>query len=197
VLIIGLTGGIASGKTSVAEWFRARGVTVADADKIVHRLYEQDRIIDQVEKEFGSGYIAGGKIDRIQLGKLVFSDPAAKHKLEKIIHPYVWDEITGYMKKAREKGERVLILDIPLLYETGWDKHTDEVWVVYAPQEVQAKRLAQRNKIAEEEALKRIASQMPMQDKLARADRVINNAGAWADTEAQLFELWEEIQKKM
>lgn len=197
MLIIGLTGGIASGKTSVAEWFRARGVTVADADKIVHRLYEQGRIIDLVEKEFGSGYIAGGKIDRIQLGKLVFSDPAAKHKLEKIIHPYVWDEITGYLKKARENGERVIILDIPLLYETGWDKHTDEVWVVYAPQEVQAKRLAQRNKIAEEEALKRIASQMPMQDKLARADRVINNAGAWADTEAQLSELWEEIKKKM
>lgn len=195
MLIIGLTGGIASGKSSVAEWFRARGVTVADADQIVHKLYEQDRIINLIEKEFGSGYRAGGRINRRELGKLVFSDPAAKDKLESIFHPYVWEEMTGYLNKARENGERLIIFDIPLLYEAGWDKHTDEVWVVYAPQEVLAKRLAQRDNMAEEEALKRILSQLSMQDKLARADRVINNSGSWAETEAQLSELWEELKK--
>ena len=127
MLKIGLTGGIASGKTSVASWFGARGVRIFDADSTVHRLYEHEDIVTLIGKVFGDLYTLDGQVDRTQLGRLAFNNEEAKDKLEKIIHPYVRDEMNNSVEKAAEAGEQVIILDLPLLFETGWTSYVDEI----------------------------------------------------------------------
>ena len=193
MLKIGLTGGIASGKTSVASWFEARGVRIFDADSTVHRLYEHEDIVTLIGKEFGDLYTLDGQVDRTQLGRLAFNNEEAKDKLEKIIHPYVRDEMNNSVEKAAEAGEQVIILDLPLLFETGWTSYVDEIWVVYVSPEIQILRLMDRNNFTREEALLRISSQLSLEYKAENSDRVINNSGDWTQTELELLKIWGEI----
>ena len=193
MLKIGLTGGIASGKSSVARWFAERGITVFDADKAVHLLYTNQTVIDLIAEEFGSGYLDGGVIDRVRLGRLVFGDRKAKEKLEKILHSYVLEEMMISIERAEKEGKKVIILDIPLLFEAGWTNYVDEIWTVYISLDIQVERLMKRNNFSREEALQRISSQLSLDDKAERSDKVIDNSGAWTKTESQLLKLWQEL----
>jgi dephospho-CoA kinase len=188
--IIGLTGGIASGKTSVANWFREKGVPVIDADEIAHELMEEQAVRTEISTEFGHHYLENGKINRRRLGDLVFRDPGAKKKLEAIIHPLVFARMAEKSSALKEKGHRFIIHDVPLLLEVGLDKSMDEVWVVYLTPELQRERLMIRNGFTREEAEIRIASQMPLTEKARKADLVIDNSGTWAETEKFLENIY-------
>ncbi|KUO66294.1 MAG: dephospho-CoA kinase [Gracilibacter sp. BRH_c7a] len=195
MLKIGLTGGIASGKTSVANWFADRGIRVFDADKAVHDLYSQEGIISSIAKVFGAEYIQEGFVNRSHLGRLVFSNKEARTKLEEIIHPYVREEMRKSIKTAEREGEKTIILDLPLLFETDWTSYIDEIWTVYVPLEIQIQRLTQRNGFSREEATQRISSQLSLEYKADKADRVIDNSGDWPHTELELVKIWEEINQ--
>ncbi len=191
---VGLTGGIASGKTSVANWFAAKGIPVINADETAHQLMEQSSVVSAVGQELGSEYIENGKINRTLLGNRVFSDPMAKKRLEKIIHPLVAKVMKKKSTILEKEGYKVIILDVPLLFEVGWDKSIDEVWVVFVSPDIQKKRLMSRNGFNEKEAEKRIGSQMPLEEKIKRAHRIINNSGTWEETEKYLQTIWLEIK---
>lgn len=190
---VGLTGGIASGKSSVARWFAERGITVFDADKTVHNLYTKEDVIDAITDAFGKDYLQKRSIDRLRLGRLVFKDKKAKEKLEKILHPYVLQEMKRGIEDAQKQGKKVIILDVPLLFETGWIHYVDKIWTVYTPLEIQIERLMTRNNFTREEAIERISSQLPMDYKVQRSDKIIDNSGDWNQTESQLMELWQEL----
>jgi len=193
---IGLTGGIASGKSSVANWFREKGLTVIDADQIAHTLMADMAVISAVEQEFGAEYIENGRINRSLLGNKVFQDKEMKKRLEKLLHPLIYQEMQRQAAEAEIKKEKSVILDIPLLFETGWDKRVDQIWVVYVPKNIQLARLMARNKLTREEAELRIASQMLLEAKAQKADRIIDNSGSWQETEVQLEAIWIELSKK-
>lgn len=186
MLKIGLTGGIASGKSSVARWLRDRGLPVFDADQATHELYAEAEGVAVIEREFGRSYIDNGIVNRILLGKKVFSDPDAKAKLERVIHPLVAGKMFEQFNRAVVNHEKLMIFDIPLLYEAGWEKYFDEVWLVYVPRSVQIQRLVTRDRIPREQAELRVSLQMLPEDKLKRADRVIDNSGNWQETQRRL-----------
>lgn len=195
MLKIGLTGGIASGKTSVASWFADKGIRVFDADMAVHSLYSQEKIISAIRNVFGAEYIQEGLVNRSELGVFVFKNKEAMAKLEQIIHPYVREEMAKSIADAEREGEKIIILDLPLLFETSWTSYVDEIWTVYVPPEVQIQRLTQRNNFTREEAVQRISSQLSLEDKVANSDRVIDNSGSWTETELELTEIWNRITK--
>ncbi len=197
MLKIGLTGGIASGKTSVANWFAGQGVRVFDADKAVHTLYSHGDIISKITNAFGSEYIQEGLVNRSQLAKLVFSNQEARAKLERIIHPYVREEMAKSIENAEREGEKIIILDLPLLFETDWTSYVDEIWTVYIPLETQIQRLTQRNNFTREEASQRISAQLSLDYKADNSDRVINNSSSWTETESELIKIYSEITKSL
>lgn len=192
---IGLTGGIASGKTSIAKWFKDQGLPVFDADQAVHQIMSESTMIEAIGIEFGQEYIKEGQINRIQLGNAVFQDSKLKNRLENLLHPRVGQEMEKIINQAESQGEKIILLDIPLLFEVGWDKSVDEVWVVYVPPLIQIERLIIRNGWTPEEAQRRISSQMSLEEKAKRADRVIDNGGTWEQTEKKLVRIWEEIMR--
>ncbi len=189
--VIGLTGGIASGKSTVACWLRERGVAVVDADALVHRLYRPGQSLHQALTEaFGQGVLTeDGYIDRVALGRWAFSDPAVRRRLEELTHPAVWEEMNGEIQELKGQGHDCVVLEIPLLYETGWQDRVDEVWVVFCTAEQQRQRLQAERGLSREEARQRLEAQMPLEEKAARADIVVDNSGTLEETEAQLENL--------
>jgi len=190
---IGLTGGIASGKTSIAKWFENKGIPVFDADAAVHRMMDESAMISAIGNEFGQAYIQQGRINRTLLGSKVFQDQDVRIRLENLLHPLVLQEMEKQRDVAKSNKHKLMLLDIPLLFEVGWDKLMDQVWVVYVPYSVQIERLIRRNGWTQEEAELRIASQMPLDKKAKKADRVIDNGGTWYETEKQLARIWKEV----
>jgi len=165
-LVIGLTGGIATGKSTVSNMFKEKGINVIDADIIsreVLNIYPD--IINKIKDEFGNEYISGGEIDRKKLGRLVFSDKKEREKLEKIIIPYIKREILKRVDDRKAFGDRIIIVDAPTLYENNLDKCMDKVILVYLDEKLQLKRLMERDKLLEIEAKDRIASQLPLDEK--------------------------------
>lgn len=185
---IGLTGGIASGKSTVARWLRERGVAVVDADAVVHRLYRPGQVLNQALQEaFGSCILTReGYIDRAVLGQWAFSDPALRRRLEEITHPVVWAEMNREIQDLQNQGHGCVVLDIPLLYEAGWQDRVDEVWVVFCTADQQRLRLQAGRGLSREEARQRLAAQMPLEEKAARADVVIDNSGTVEETKVRL-----------
>lgn len=194
---IGLTGGIASGKTSVAKWFRDKGITVVDSDRIVHEQYTKPNLIARIKQTFGQEYFENGVPNRTLLADTVFKFPEAKMKLEEILHPLVREEINRQCLKLERQQEKVIILDIPLLFEVGWESSVDEIWVVYVPPATQIERLMLRNGLTEKEAGLRISSQMSLDEKIKKAKIVIDNSGDWGDTEKKLLKIWEELEQRL
>jgi len=194
MLKIGLTGGIASGKSTVAKWFRERGVRVFDSDLSVHKQYRNPDVLLKIKEALGTKYFDDkGEINRALLANDVFANNVLRKKLEEIIHPLVLAEINSQCREALEKREKILILDIPLLFEVGWEKCVDQVWVVYVPPEIQVKRLMLRNGLSEAQAKLRIFSQISIEEKARRANIVINNSGTWSDTEKQLVKICKDL----
>jgi dephospho-CoA kinase len=186
--LIGLTGGIASGKSLVSRQLQELGVTVIDADQIARDVVQPGQPgWEKIVREFGRSFIdRAGCLDRKALGRLVFNNPQALENLNRITHPLILDEIERLLQICRSGPERVVALDAPLLFETGLDGFVDEVWVVLVDHQTQVKRLMERDRLTEQEAGQRIRLQIPLEEKASRADRVIDNRGLPEETERQV-----------
>lgn len=195
MLTIGLTGGIGSGKSTVAQWFKKQGVPVMDADKTVHRLLQSDpSTISKLIYEFGSEILGeNGQINRSELGKRVFCDEDARKRLERIVHPRVVECMNDERAALSCTGEKVCVWDVPLLFEAGLEQLVDEVWVVWVPFDLQILRILARDKLSRSEVEARIAAQGSLDEKCKRADVVIDNSGNECETERQLEEAWKKL----
>ena len=195
--IIGLTGGIGSGKTSVAAKLRALGARVFDADEAAkNAVLPGTEGFFKVVESFGPQIVdADGKLNRMALAEIVFNDKESLKRLEEIIHSYVWQETDKFLNACREAGERAVILDMPLLIECGWHQKVDEVWLVVLPVEKQIMRTMKRSGMTAEAVQARIATQMPLDEKKKYATLVIDNSGAWEETEKQVITAWEKAVK--
>jgi dephospho-CoA kinase len=174
MFILGLTGSLGMGKSTTARFFAEEGVPVHDADAVVHRLYEGEAAT-AIEAAF-PGTTAGGKVDRTRLAARVLGDGAALARLEAIVHPLVQDAERRLIAEARTRGEKVAVLDIPLLFESGADRRVDAVVVVSAPPEVQRARVLGRSGMTVEKLEAILARQMPDAEKRARADFVVDTS---------------------
>lgn len=186
--VIGLTGGIGSGKSTVAHWLAEHGISVLDADRTVHELLENDQeTIDEVVSEFGQGMLSKtGGIARRILGERVFSDSEARKRLEKILHPRVADSMQKQQIKLEAEGEKICVWDVPLLFEAGFHKRVNEIWVVWLPSSTQRERVMKRDALTLQEVDLRIKAQYALEDKVRQARVVIDNSGTWQETEVQL-----------
>lgn len=195
-MIIGLTGGIASGKSTVSNYLAELGAIIIDADKIAHEIMEKGKTAYwQVIEAFGREILAeNGEIDRSRLGKIVFNNLEKKKILEEITHPQVIREMREKIEEYRAEN-KVIVLDVPLLFEAGLDSRVDETWVVYVDRETQLQRLIARDGLSYEEANKRIQAQMSLEKKRVLADFVINNKGNIEDLKRQVLLKWREINE--
>ena len=192
IRVIGLTGGIASGKSSIARFFQAKGALVIDADQLSREAVEPgSRGLAEVVAAFGEGVLADdGRLDRKRLGELVFSDSARRSRLEGILHPEIRRLAEERIACAAETGHRVVFYMAPLLIEAGATERVDEVWVVTVRPEVQLKRLQLRDNISRDEAQRIIDSQMPLAEKERYGRIVIDNSGTPEETSRRLAEIW-------
>jgi len=192
---IGLTGGIGSGKSTVAQWFKKQGVSVLDADKIVHSLLRSDSsTLSKLVHEFGPDILGeNGEISRMKLGNQVFHDEDARKRLERIVHPRVVECMKAEQAVLRDSGAKFCVWDVPLLIEAGFTNFVDEVWVVWVPRDLQISRVLARDKLSLADVGARIAAQGSLDDKRQKADVVIDNSGSKSETEQQLEELWKKL----
>jgi dephospho-CoA kinase len=184
MLVLGLTGSAAMGKSTVAAMFAARGVPVFDADRTVHALYA-GAAVPVVEAAF-PGVTVAGVIDRDRLRDRVLGDEPAMKRLEALVHPLVKAEERRFVAAARAGGRQLVLLDIPLLFETGADAEVDAVVVVSAPADIQRARMLARPGMTAERLAAMLARQMPDADKRRRAHSVIENGGSLASTANQV-----------
>lgn len=192
--LIGLTGGVGSGKSTVAEVLRKLGATVIDADEAAHSVYEPGApAFDAIVTEFGPEYVREGRIDRARLGELVFKDPDALRRLNAIVHPLVRGWMADRTKHAVESGSEIVVQDVPLLYENGLEDLFSSVVLVYVPPDVQLERLVKGRGLDESRARSIIAAQMPIDEKRRRAHHVIDNSGTRDQTRRQVEEMWSQM----
>jgi dephospho-CoA kinase len=187
--VIGITGGLATGKSTVAALFRERGAVVFSADEAAREVVQPgSAVLQAIAETFGPQYLLpSGELDRSAMGALVFSDPEALRRLESITHPAIQQRLREQVDKAkRSNPEAVIAVEVPLLYEAGMEEWFDKVVVVKASEETQLARLMNRNALSEREARRRIASQMPLAEKVGRADIVVHNDGDAAVTASQV-----------
>ena len=193
MLVLGLTGSVAMGKSTTARFFAEEGVPVHDADQVVHRLYEDDAV-PVIEAAF-PGTTAGGKVDRVKLGTRVMGDLAALRQLEAIVHPMVQDAEARFLAEAEAKGAPVAVLDIPLLFETGGEGRVDAVVVVSAPADMQRLRAFERPGMTEEKFKAIVANQMPDAEKRARADFIVDTGRGIEHARGQVRKILEDIAR--
>jgi dephospho-CoA kinase len=187
MFVLGLTGSIGMGKSTTARFFAEEGVPLHDADAAVHRLYEGEAT-PLIEAAF-PGTTSGGRVNRDKLAKKVLGDSAAIKKLETIIHPLVGRAEARFLDEAARKDAAVVVLDIPLLFETGADRRCDAVVVVSAPADVQRARAFERPGMTEEKFQAILAKQMPDAEKRARADFVVDTSKGFDAARAQVREI--------
>ena len=193
--IIGLTGGIACGKSTVSRALCALGAAIIDADVFAHELSQPGQpIFNAYVERFGREIVtAGGTLDRAAIAARVFADPAVRAEVDAIAHPLIRTAAEERLRAARAQNKMAAVLDVPLLFEAGWDTLADEIWVVALPREEQLARLLARDKdMTEREARARIAAQMPLAEKCARADVVIDNSGTVEEIREYIGKLWKE-----
>jgi dephospho-CoA kinase len=178
--VFGLTGGIGSGKSAVAQRLRARGLPVVNADELARVAVAPGSAgFEQVTEYFGPGVLTpGGELDRAQLGKIVFKDAEARRMLDSLVHPIVRQLAAQRFQEIGERGEPLACYEVPLLYEGGLDRMYHPVVVVNAPLELREQRIAQRDGLDSAQIAARIAAQMPLEEKVRRADYVIDNSGS-------------------
>jgi dephospho-CoA kinase len=191
MFVLGLTGSVAMGKSTTARFFAEEGVPVHDADSVVHRLYEGDAV-PLIEAAF-PGTTADGKVDRVKLGSRVMGDLAALHQLEAIVHQLVQDAEAQFLADAAAKGAPVVLLDIPLLFETGGNQRVDAVVVATAPPEVQRARVLERPGMTPQRLEAMLARQMPDSEKRLRADFIVDTSRGFDDARAQVREILTKV----
>ncbi len=177
--VIGLTGGIACGKSTASDALRQMGACILDADRLAHEQAEPGGLLYAAYLEhFGSEILAhDGTLDRRAVGDRIFRFPEEREWLNRTSHPILLSELKERMDVCRRQGTPVIFLDVPLLWEAGWDVLCDEIWVVWVPSVIQKKRLMQRDHLTAEEAEARMASQMSLEKKCMLGDEVIDNSG--------------------
>jgi dephospho-CoA kinase len=196
MLNVGLTGGIATGKSTVVRMLVRNGARVIDHDGIVHALQEPGQPVwERIVAVFGRDILdTEDRIDRKKLGALVFDNEERRKTLEGIVHPAVLEEAQRQREEiAREEEQAIILSDIPLLLEVGLQDRFDLVLLVYAPPEVQILRVMKRNSLSREEAIARLKSQMPIDEKLKYADLVIQNDATMRELEKRVDEVWQEL----
>ncbi|NLV17087.1 MAG: dephospho-CoA kinase [Syntrophomonadaceae bacterium] len=193
--VIGLTGCIASGKSTVSKMLKQKGIPVIDADQIAREIVEPgEPAYQDIVNEFGPRVVdADGQLNRKYLGDIIFSDPEMREKLNSFTHPRVQKKFEHHMQQL-SPDDRIVIWDVPLLFETNMYKEVDEVWVVWVDERLQVERLMQRDGLTQPQAKLRAASQMPMVEKMKRADRLIDNRGSIEETEAIVAKYYKQVQ---
>jgi len=196
VLVVGLTGGIATGKSTVAAMFAARGAAIVDADRIAHALQQLgQRCHRQIVEAFGSGVLdEAGRIHRGRLGAPAFADASARRRLEAIMHPAIREACEDEIRAAEAAGRKICIVDAALILETGRRDRFYKIVVVAAPEDVQVDRLARSRGLTPAEARQRLSSQWPTAAKAALADFVIDNGGDLASTEEQVARVYAALE---
>lgn len=191
-MVLGITGAIAAGKSLVSELFRQRGAAVVSADELAREAVARgSRVLDRLVERFGPGILAAdGCLDRAAMADIVFADPGARADLEAIVHPAIAALAERRLAMLRNSGVPLIVYEAPLLFEAGAQERVDRVLVVRIDPRRQLRRLMERDDLDEAAARARISAQMPQEDKVARADFVIDNSGNRAATEAQVDRLW-------
>ena len=199
MLLVGLTGGIASGKSLVSRMFRDLGAHIIDADRIVHELFAPgQQVREEVIGHFGEEILReGGCVDRRKLGEIVFNDAGKRAWLNSCLHPKVFEAYHARVKRlAKQEPKAITVFDAALLFETGFHKNMDRTVVVYADEHQQLSRLQERNGLTREQAIVRLKSQMPLDEKSNHADYVINNTGTREETERQAKAVFEQLRRE-
>lgn len=197
--IIGLTGGIGCGKSEAAQFLKSLGAAHIDADEISRALTgENGEALPEIRERFGDGaFREDGTLDRARMAEFIFSNEAARRALEGILHPLVQRTMLRQMDEAAERGDRIVILDVPLLFETGMDALCDECWTLYVDRETQIERVMTRDGLDREQAEARIDSQMSVEERNTRATRAINTDRPIERTQAELAALYHAVLKKL
>ena len=193
--VIGLTGGIGSGKSTVAGFLAELGAVVIDADKVGHEAFKPDtELWREVVAAFGSQILTpNGDIDRKKLGDVVFENPDSLTRLNRIMHPRMYDIVKAQIEEYRRHRVDVVVLEAPLLLEAGWTSLVDEVWVTVAPESTVLRRLQEKVSLSEEQALARIRSQLPVEEKVKQADVVIDTDCSLDEVRTKVKELWQKL----
>lgn len=193
---LGLTGGIGSGKSSVANFLAKKGAAIIDTDQIAHQITGPDGLaIGAILQEFGAGFIASdGSLNRSKMRELVFSNPSAKRSLENITHPLIRQETLIQAKKAIDRSVPYIVFVVPLLLESGtWTENLDHIAVVDCPDELRIQRVMQRSKLDRATILGIMANQAGREDRLAIANTILNNDGDLSFLEAQSSQLHQKM----
>ncbi len=193
-VVIGLTGSIATGKSTIANMLKELNIAVIDADLIAREVVEVDEpAYLEIVGEFGEVILYENKeLDRKALGNIVFKDEEKRKKLNNIIHPAIRKEMLAQRDNLIEEGPEAIIMDIPLLFESGLEDYVEKILVAYITEETQLERLIARDKSTEEEALSRIKSQISIEDKKKKADAIIDNNGTREESYKQLLNVLEK-----
>ena len=198
MIIAGLTGGIASGKSTVSAFLKDAGAIIVDADKIAREVVKKGLPAwQEIVNAFGQSILLpDGEINRILLGDIIFNDPAQKQVLNQIVHPWVFAETATRLTEIEiNKLDAVVILDVPLLIESGMDTGLSDVIVVYVPEPVQIQRLMTRDALTQEQALVRIRSQLSIEEKKKRATIVIDNSNSRENTRSISLTVYQHLKK--
>ena len=194
--LIGLTGGVGSGKSTVAKMLQELGAVVVDADEAAHAAYEPGTPgFAAVVREFGEEFVSEGRIDRRRLGELVFADAEARRRLNAIVHPLVRDWMAARTAEAVEAGASVVVQVVPLLFENGLERLFTTIVLVYVPEHVQLERLVKGRGLDAARARLMIAAQMPIEEKRRLSHHVIDNSGTIDATRARVDQLWPILTK--
>ncbi|MBA9082893.1 MULTISPECIES: dephospho-CoA kinase [Bartonella] len=192
--IIGLTGSIAMGKSTTARFFEQAGVPVFSADEVVHQLYRSEPVLSLIIRTF-PGVVENGQVNRLKLSKVLINNHEKLQTLEKIIHPLVWKKEEEFVNRARQQGKKLIVLDIPLLFETNSENRVDSVIVVSAPSAIQKKRVMNRPNMSEEKFAAISTKQISDEKKRERADFVIDTGKSLDNTRQQVFHIIKSLLK--
>ena len=190
--VIGLTGGIGSGKSTVARFLAELGAVIIDADKVGHEALQRGSEVQrQVVAAFGGEIVAAdGNIDRARLGRIVFDNPEALAKLNRIMHPPMYNIVESQLEEYRRQGVGVVAIDAPLLLEAGWATLVDEIWVTAAADTTVLQRIKERTDLSEQEIMARISTQLPTKERTRQADVVIDTDCSPDELRKKVEELW-------
>ena len=194
--VIGLTGGIGSGKSTVSKFLAELGAGIIDADRVGHEALRRDtEVWREVVVAFGRQILTpAGDIDRKKLGEVVFNNTESLTRLNQIMHPRMYDMVKVQLEEYRRQGVRVVVLEAPLLLEAGWTALVNEVWVTVALEATVLKRLQERVGLSREESLSRIRSQLSSEERVKRVDVVINTNCSLDEVKAKVKKLWGSLQ---
>jgi len=196
MLVVGLTGGIASGKSTVSLMFREAGIPVICADELAHEVVKPgSAALDEIRRTFGDEFIdSDGNLNRAAMARLVFKDKNKRQDLESIIHPRVAEEQRKLIRQFAVQGHNIVVVDVPLLYESGLEDSFDMILVAYVPPEVQIQRLIARDQATDKEARSRLDAQLPIEKKKRLAGRIIDNTGPVEHTREQVLGIIKELR---